>query len=113
MTVGRTIAYKRFPKKLAEDKALEAKDKVELELDRVKRQKQANAQIEKMQPVLLFFKNGYEEVLDAEEVNAIISLFKGKAISVYSLIVRIGEQLEKRGLPRKTWETIARRRFEV
>ncbi len=113
MNVGRTIDYRRFPKKLAGDKALEAKDKVEMELDKIKRQKQADEQNKKMQPVLLFFKNGYEDVLGAEEVGVIVNMFSDKAISVYSLIVRIGEQLERRGLPRRTWETIATRRFEV
>lgn len=113
MTVGRTIAYKRFPRMLAGDKASEAKDQVELELDRIKRQKQADEQIKKMQSVLLFFKNGYKDVLGDEEVSTIVNMLEGKPISVYSLIIRIGEQLERRGLPRRTWETIARRRFEV
>ena len=105
--VGTGIRYKTM---LAAAKAAQAKDFIDKEADKKRREEQAQKELAAMQPVLKLFKLGYKDVLGEGSVENIIGLYN-KPIARFSLIVRLGGELEKRGLSRKTWETIASKAF--
>ena len=108
--VGVGIAMRRFRYILPGMKATQAKDYIDKEADKKKREERAVKELQAMKPILDFFRVGYKDVLGEENVENIIRLYN-QPIAKYALIIRLGNELEGRGLSRKTWETIASKAF--
>lgn len=109
-TVNTGIEFRRFPHMLSGMKAAQAKDIAEKQKDKKRREEQAQKELEAMQPVLKLFRAGYKEVLGEEIAENIIRLYN-QPIAKFALITRLGRELEKRGVSRKAWETIASKAF--
>lgn len=109
-TVNTGIEFRRFPHMLSGMKAAQAKDIAEKQKDKKRREEQAQKELEAMQPILKLFRAGYKKVLGAEITENIIRSYN-QPIAKYALIARLERELIERGVPCKSWKTIASKAF--
>lgn len=102
---------KNFCHEMREQKASIVVKGLQKEAERKQLAKQKEDFLKISQPVFKMFEAGYKPLLGEDETSKIVSRYRRFPIAMQSLITRLGDELEIRGISPMTWQTIATKRF--